>query len=160
MRASKWIRVRPLEVSDFKFVRRLASKQPNFTIPPRYVLWLLKQTNARSCLVAEHAKNGPVAYLLSLLVSTPRGKALYIWQLAASKTGFHAGAIHALLLALRALVRRERVRRVFFTAIPESPELRAFRRYAYVLSGAVPRSQQLLPTSVSRNEREFVIAVK
>src|ERR1700722_19266339 len=102
MRASKWIHVRPLKVSDFGFVRRLASRKANFTVPPPYVLWLLKQTNPRSCMVAEHVKFGPVAYLLSVPVGKPRSSVLYIWQLAASATGKRTGAIDGLLLGLGA----------------------------------------------------------
>lgn len=160
MRASKWIYVRPLKVSDFGFIRRLASKKTNFTVPPPYVLWLLKQTNSPSCMVAEHAKLGPVGYLLSLLVGTPRGNVLYVWQLAASKSGLSEGGIHELLLALRSFMRRKRVQRVFFTAVPQSPELRAIRRYAYSLFGTALRSQQILPASVSRGEHEFMVRVK
>jgi hypothetical protein len=159
MRGSKWIRVRSLDVSDFRFIRRLASKQANFTVPPLYILWLLKQTNSRSCIVAEHLSLGRVAYLLSLIVSTPKGKVLYVWQVAASKRGQQAGATNVLLLALRAFMHRRRVQRVFFTSVPDSPHFRAIRRYAYALFGAAPRSQQTLPASVSRNEREFVIRV-
>jgi hypothetical protein len=160
MRASKWIRVRPLEVSDFRFIRRLASKQANFTVPPLYILWLLKQTNSRSCMVAEHVRLGPVAYILSLLVSKPRGKVMYVWQLAASANGRRTGAIDMLLLGLRTFVRRKRIRSLLFTAIPDSPEFRAIRRYAYTLSGGRPRSHQELPSVVSRNEVEFTITVR
>lgn len=160
MRPSKWIRVRPLEVSDFRFVRRLASKQATFTIPPLFVLWLLKQTNSRSCMVAEHVKLGPVAYLLSLPVHSQRGKVLYVWQLAASASGRRTGAINVLLLALRTFVRRMRVQSLLFTAVPYSPEFRAIRRYAYILSADMPRSRQVLPSIVSRNEREFILKVK
>lgn len=160
MRASKWIRVRPLRVSDFGFIRRLASKRANFTVPPLYVLWLLKQTNSRSCLVADHVKFGPVAYLLSLLVSTTRGKVLYVWQLAASKSGQRIGAIDVVLLGLRAFVRRTHIRSLVFTAIPDSPEFRAIRRYAYTLSAGRPRSHQELPSMVSPNEHEFTITVR
>jgi hypothetical protein len=111
-------------------------------------------------MVAEHLKLGPVAYLLSLLVNTPGGKVLYVWQLAASKSGLSEGGIHELLLALRSFMRRARVKRASFTAIPQSPEFRAIRRYAYSLFGAAPRSGQYLPASVSRSEREFFITVK
>jgi hypothetical protein len=159
MPPSKWIRVRALEVSDFSFVRRLASKQSNFTNPPPYILWLLKEAHPESCMVAEHVKFGPAAYLLSLLVSTSRGNALYVWQLAASVSGRRTGAINVLLLALRAFVRRARVKTLFFTADPESPEFRAIRRYAYTLSREVPRSRQKLPSAVSRNEREFTLKI-
>jgi hypothetical protein len=151
--------VRPLKVSDFGFIRRLASKKGNFTVPPPYVLWLLKQTNSRSCMVAEHVELGLVAYLLALRVNTSRGKVLYVWQLAASKRGLSEGGIHELLLALRSFMRRVRVQRVLFTADPESPEFRAVRRYAYSLFGAAPRSGQNLPASVSQSEREFFVKV-
>jgi hypothetical protein len=160
MRTSKWIRVRPLKVSDFGFIRRLASKKTNFTVPPLYVLWLLKQTNSRSCMVAEHVKLGPVAYLLSVPVCKPQNNVLYIWQLAASANGQRTGAIDVLLLRLRVFVRRMRIRSLRFTAIPNSPEFRAIRRYAYTLSAKAPRSNQGLPLMVSRNEREFTIAVE
>jgi hypothetical protein len=157
MRLSKSIIVHPLEIPDFRFIRRLASKQDNFTIPPIYVLWLLKQTNSRSCMVAEHVKLGPVAYLLSLPVNNRRGTVLYIWQLAASKRGLQAGAIDELLLALRALMRRMRIQRVLFTSVPGSLEFRVIRRHAYSLFGVGLRSKQILPASVSRKEREFFV---
>ena len=160
MQRSKLIRIRPLEVSDFRFVRRLASKQSNFTVPPLFVLWLLKQTNSRSCMVAEHTKLGPVAYLLSLPVNGPRRKILYVWQLAASASGRRTGAINVLLLALRTYVRRTRVHSLLFTAVPSSPEFRAIRRYAYILSADMPRTHQEVPSIISRNEHEFVDKVR
>lgn len=160
MRQSKWIRVRPIEVSDFRFIRRLASKQGNFTIPPLYVLWLLKQTNPRSCLVAEHAKHGPVAYLLSLFVSSRRARVLYIWQLAASRSGQRTGAMEILLLKLRGLVRRTGTRSLLFTAIPDSAEFRVIRRYAYTVFDCLPHQRRGLPLAISRNERMFALSVK
>jgi hypothetical protein len=111
-------------------------------------------------MVAEHVKWGPVAYLLSVPVSKPRGKVLYIWQLAASERGQRTGAIDVLLLGLRTLVHRMKIRSLLFTAIPDSPEFRAIRRYAYTLSAKEPKPNKELPSMVSRNEREFTIAVK
>jgi hypothetical protein len=160
MQHSKKIRIRSLEVSDFGFIRRLAAKPRNFTCPPPYVLWLLTKAHSESCMVAEHATLGPVAYLLSLPVKTSRGKALYVWQLAASADGQRTGAVNVLLLALRTLVRRMRMHALLFTAIPNSPEFRAIRRYAYTLSGHMPLPREKLPDSVCRNEQEFVIKVR
>jgi hypothetical protein len=154
------IRIRTMEIDDFRFIRHLASKQFQFTRPPRYVLWLLTRTNSRSCIVAEDTKHGPVAYLLSLPVNNSRAKALYVWQLAASNRGRRNGAIHLLLLELRKLVRKMRIRSLVFTAVPDSPEYRAIRRYAKTLSGGAPRAQQSLPLRVSQNEHEFVIRVR
>jgi hypothetical protein len=159
-RNSQAIRVRQMEVSDFQFIRRLASTQFQFTCPPRYVLWLLTRTNPRNCIVAEDRKYGPVAYLLSLPASTSHERALYIWQLAASARGRRNGAIHLLLLALRALVRRTKIRSVVFTTVPNSPEYRAIQRYAKTLSGGTPHPRLSLPSMVSQNEHEFVIRVR
>jgi hypothetical protein len=159
-RNSNPVHVRPMQVDDFRFIQRLASKQFQFTRPPRYVLWLLTRTNSRSCIVADDSKHGPVAYLLSLPVNTSHEKTLYVWQLAASSRGRRNGAIHLLLLALRKMVRREQIRSVVFTSVPNSPEYRAIIRYARALSGGAPRSAQRLPSIVSQNEHEFVIKVK
>jgi hypothetical protein len=159
MKTSKWIRVRSVRASDFGFVRRLASKQDNFTVPPLYVLWLLSRTNSRCCFVVEHIKFGPVGYLLSIPVSEPRKQSLYVWQLAATRRGVHMGAIDAVLLALRTFVRRAGVRKLLFTVDPQSPQLRAIRRYAYSLSARGIRPGSTLPKSVTRNEREYVINV-
>jgi hypothetical protein len=153
------IRIRPMEVDDFRFIRHLASKQFQFTRPPHYVLWLLTRTNSRSCIIAEDTKHGPVAYLLSLPVNTPREKALYVWQLAASPRGRRSGAVHLLLLALRKLVRRMRMRFIIFSAVPDSPEFRAIRRQARTLFGAVPHPRHVLPSGVSRTEHEFIVRV-
>jgi hypothetical protein len=149
-----------MEVPDFQFIRHLASKQFQFTRPPRYVLWLLTRTNSRSCIVAEDSKYGPVAYLLSLPVNTSREKALYVWQLAASPRGRRNGAIHLLLLSLQKFVRKMKIRFLVFSAVPDSPEFRAIRRQAHTIFGTVRNSRHVLPSGVSRNEHEFVIRVK
>ena len=159
-RNSQAIRIRPMEVCDFQFIRRLASKQFQFTCPPRYVLWLLTRTNSRNCIVAEDTEYGPVAYLLSLPVSTSRERSLFVWQLAASSRGRRNGAIHLLLLALRKFVRRTRIRFLIFSAVPDSPEFRAIRRQARTIFGPVRDSHLVIPSGVSRNEREFVIRVR
>jgi hypothetical protein len=157
MHTSRRLRARPLAVSDFAFIRRLASTNGNFTIPPPYVLWLLKRTNHDSCIVVEHPRFGPVAYVLSILAFEPRESVLYVWQLAASKRGTKCGAIDVALLALRAFVRRSRVKRVVFTMDPKSYEFRAVRRYVYALSGARVGSGPFLPPGISRHEREYVV---
>lgn len=160
VRSPQPIHVRPMEVDDFPFIRHLASKQFQFTRPPRYVLWLLTRTNSRSCTVAVDPKHGPVAYLLSLPVSTSRKKSLFVWQLAASPRGRRYGATHLLLLALRKMVRKMRIRFIVFSSVPDSPEFRAIRRQARTLFGAVPHSRHILPSGISPREHEFVIRVK
>jgi hypothetical protein len=158
MQTSKSIRVRPLRIADFGFIRRLASRQKHFTVPPPYVLWLLRQTNSRTCMIVEHAKLGPVAYLLSILVCD-RVKTLYVWQLAASKRGVRIGAVDVALIELRALVREIGIRKVLFTIDPASPSFRAIRRYAYSLFGSRLTIGKYFPSSISRNEREYIVKV-
>jgi hypothetical protein len=154
------LQIRTLEISDFGFVRRLASKQRNFTKPPQYVLWLLQKAHSDSCFIAEHVRLGPIAYLLSLVIATSNGKGLYVWQLAASLSGQQTGATHALLLSLRTYIRRKKIRKIFFTAAPGTSEFRAIRRYSYALFGNLPRLQEKVPKAISRDEHEFVIDVR
>lgn len=159
MQQYKSIRTRRLEVSDFEFVRRLASKQPHFTQPPKYVLWMLSQAHPESCLIAEHIKLGPMAYLLAMPFGSPRQRSLYIWQAASTVRGHRSGAMHVLLLAFRKLTKRIGARAVIFTTVSGSPQHRMIRRYAYSLSGRPPRISRPLPRAVSPNEHEFIIGV-
>ncbi len=154
------LQIRTLAVSDFGFVRRLASKQHSFTKPPQYVLWLLQKAHSDSCFIAEDIRLGRIAYLLSLVIVTSNGTGLYVWQLAASLGGERTGAAHALLVALRKYVRRKRIRKIFFTAAPGTAEFRAIRRYSYALFGNLPRVQEKVPKAISRDEHEFVIDVR
>jgi hypothetical protein len=160
MKTYKWIQVRALEPNDFAFVRRLSSRQSGFTVPPPYVLWLLRRTNPKSCIIAEHKKYGPLAYLLAAVGADPKDKMLYVWQLAASPRGKRTGAIDVILLALRDFVRRERVRGVLFSVEPGSSKFRAIKRYAYSLSARGFKAGKPLPNIVSRKEREYTIRVK
>lgn len=157
MHISTRIRARPLRVTDFPFVRRLASRHRHFTVPPSYVLWLLKRTNRNCCIVVEHPTFGPVAYLLSILMCEDREKVLYVWQLAASTQGVRSGAIDVALVALRSFVRRARVEKLLFTIDPESSEFRAVRRYVYSLFSARVRPGDVLPRGISRHEREYAV---
>jgi hypothetical protein len=158
-RISQPVRIRPMQVDDFRFVQNLASKQFRFTRPPSYILWMLTRTNSRSCMVAEDVKLGPVGYLLSLPVNKARKKTLYVWQLAASARGRHNGAIHLLLLALRNMVHKMQTRFIIFSSVPGSPQFRAIRRQARTLFGSAPRPRRILPSGISPREHEFVITV-
>ncbi len=106
---SSHINVRRLEFGDFAFVRSLAAEQPNFTIPPPYVLWLLLKIRKNVCLVAEDQRVGPLAYLLAIPDEPPGS--LYVWQLAASANGKRLGATPHLLLELRRINRDMRIHR-------------------------------------------------
>lgn len=148
------IHVRRLEVADFSFVRDLAAKQSNFTIPPPYVLWLLLKIKGDICLVAEHDTYGPVAYLLAVPVESPPAS-VYIWQLASSDRGKRYKAAYELMVELRKLTRALGTRSVIFSALPGSAAYRAVRRYARELASSNAELTTVLPTIVAPGEHEF-----
>jgi hypothetical protein len=150
---SSHIHIRRLEFSDFAFVRGLASEQPNFTIPPPYVLWLLLKVHKNVCLVAEDDRVGPVAYLLAIPVLPP--DSLYVWQLAASDKGKRVNAARHLLQELRRQSLHMHIRRVMFSTLPKSPMFRAIRRYAAALFGARLEVNSELPSLIAPGESEY-----
>lgn len=148
------IHVRPLEIGDFDFVRALASRQPNFTVPPVYVLWLLMRIKGAVCLVAEHSIKGLLAYLLAVPVEGP-GNSIFIWQVAALEGREGNRGIMAILTKFRDLIFTLSVERVLFSTVLDSPVYRLIRRYAWKLASLVPQRLNPLPSAVERDESEF-----
>jgi hypothetical protein len=159
MATASHIHVRPLELGDFDFVRNLASRQPNFTVPPVYVLWLLIRIRGSICLVAEHSAEGVLAYLLSVPVEGP-GNSVFIWQVAASEGRQRNKAMLATLTRFREIVFALSVEKVFFSTVLNSPIYRLIRRYAWQLASLVPEELNPLPSVVNSNESEFWLDLK
>jgi hypothetical protein len=153
------IHVRPLEIGDFGFIQKLASKQPNFTVPPSYVLWMMLRAKGTICLVAENAKMGPLAYLLAMTIENPN-KALFVWQLAASASRMREKAILALLAKFRNITVKLGCSSIAFSSVPKSSRYRAIRRYAWTVFSSVPRLVGSLPSAINPNESEFLLTVK
>jgi len=143
-----------MEVGDFGFVRDLAAKQGNFTVPPPYVLWLMLKIKDAVCLVAEHSNEGLLAYLLAVPIEAP-SKALYVWQLATSEAGQRTTATLALLADFRNIAKRLRFRTIAFSTVPGSPALRAIRRYTAKVFSAIPESTSMVPSVVCPNENQY-----
>ena len=150
------IHVRPLEIGDFSFIRDLASKQRNFTVPSTYVLWLMMRIKGAACLVAEDAHRGQLAYLIAVPVEGPE-KSLFVWQLAASARGGGGRATLALLTALRDFATRKHVRAIAFSMRPRSAAYRLIARYADKLVASTPRLTSVLPFSIASDESEYRI---
>ncbi len=150
------IHVRPLEIGDFDFVRKLASKQPQFTIPPVYVLWLMLRIKGAICLLAEHSTQGPFAYLLAVPVEGPRNS-LFIWQVAARTGSQGREATRALLIEFREIIFGLGIETLSFSSIPNSAVYRLIRRYAWELAELVPKTLSALPSAVSERETEFFL---
>jgi hypothetical protein len=158
MPISRSINVRKIEVPDFTFVRDLAAQQPNFTIPPPYVLWLLSKVKSDGCLIAEHIERGPLGYLLAVPIEEPRG-ALYVWQLAVSTSNDSEDVILTLLRSLQEIVLRDHVNAIIFSARPNSPALRTIRRYARQMISAETIETKVLPEVVAPNECEYQVDI-
>ena|ERR1700730_10269116 len=150
------IHVRPLEIGDFEFVRDLASKQRNFTIPPIYVLWLMLRIKGAISLVAEHSRRGPLAYLLAVPVDGPEDS-MFVWQLAVSKGPEREKATLVLLTQFNNIVRDLAVRNIVFSSVPNSAAFRAIRRYASKVFSSAPMAVNALPPAVDSKESEFLL---
>jgi len=153
------IHIRPLELKDFTFVRELAAKQPNFTIPPPYVLWLLMKIKGSICLIAESESHDPLGYLLAVPVSDPPDS-LFVWQVATVGDRRNLSAITGLLTALRQSIDSLKIERLVFTALKDSPTFRAIRRDAFRIFQSKPIFISALPEIVAPDESEFEIELQ
>lgn len=150
------IHIRPLEISDFAFVRELASKQRNFTTPPTYVLWLMLRIKGAISLIAEHSSRGPLAYLLAVPVEGPEDS-IFVWQLAVTKGQEQEQTTLALLAQFRSVVGNLGVRNIVFSTVPNSAAHRVIRRYASKVFSSVPETVNALPAAVDAKESEFLL---
>lgn len=146
-------------MKDFSFVRELAAKQPNFTIPPTYVLWLLMKIKGDICLVAEEKKSGPVAYLLAVPIEEQENS-LYVWQLASAAIGDNDNAVLPILWKLHEITEQTKVRSMFFSAFPKSAEFRRIKRYIRTVWAAKPQATRVLADIVAPGETEYRIDLR
>lgn len=150
--------MRKLRIDDFSFVRKLASKYSNFTIPPIYVLWLLTKIKGDICLVAEEEGKGPVAYLLAVPIEDPLNS-IFVWQLS-SGIRSRGEPIIALLTKLHEITRKNRTRSILFSAIPDSAHFRVLRRHLGKVTRVAPRKTKLLPGIIAPGETEYRIDLR
>ena len=148
------IHVRPLEIGDFNFVRELASKQKNFTIPPLYVLWLVVRIKGAACFVAENSDRGRAGYLLAVPIEGPE-ESLFVWQLAALPGGEQEKTTLTLLVALREFAKDRHIRAIAFSMEPRSAAYRLISRYTHKLTASSPRLTSVLPPIVAAAESEY-----
>jgi hypothetical protein len=156
MKKISHIHVRQLEIADFDFVRQLASKQSNFTVPAPYILWLFLRIKGAICLVAEKSDEGLVGYLLALPVEAPE-TSVFVWQLAASDKTPRNKGILALLTEFRRRISQLQVFQVLFSSEPNSARYRAVRQYAWEIFASRPIKNSMLPSSVDAKEAEFIL---
>ena len=152
----KQVSVRVLNASDFEFVREIASKQPNFTIPPPYVLWLLLKIGADLCLIAESPQGDRLAYILAVPMSEPGGS-IFVWQLATTDTPLASVALLRLVKKLKEICDTSRTRTLFFTAIPGTGSMRMIKHVVREVFATEPREVREVDRFVAPGETEFRI---
>ncbi len=153
------VHVRRLEVNDFSFVRELAAEQPNFTIPPPYVLWLLLRLKGAICLVAEDKTGVSLAYLLAVPIAFP-DDSLFVWQIAATRKQHRTNPMLAVLRAFQNVARELGVTTIVFSSLPGTAVFRLLSRYAVIVFGSEPVCSTVLPAAVAPDESEFVITLR
>jgi hypothetical protein len=156
MQDTSHIHVRPLEIGDFDFVRELASKQRNFTVPPVYVLWLMLRIKGAICLVAEHSARGLLGYLIAVPIEAPTDS-MFIWQFAVLKGQNRAKAASSILIEFRKILSDLSIRNLCFSSVPHSAVFRTLRGYAREVFTAVPGALSVLPPGVNGEETEFLL---
>lgn len=150
MSAKSHIHVRQMETGDFEFVRTLAARQPTFTVPSPYVLWLVSRIKNSVCLVAEDASLGHCAYMIALPIEAPN-QTLHVWQLAGLGEK-NSDAVVALLVEFRKTAKRLGVHTISFSTIPGSSALRRIQTYTKRVFATTALRTSALPQEVSQSE--------
>lgn len=156
MSPQREITVRAVQVKDFQFIRDLAANQPNFTIPPSYVLWLLLRIKGDVCLLAEDRSGQRLAYLLAVPIEAP-ANSLYVWQLAGVDQPDMEGVIHEVLRELDKSAKTQGIKSLIFSAIPTSPSFRKIRLYIARIWNTEPGHVRTLPDIIAPDETEFQV---
>src|ERR1700676_806202 len=78
--------VRPIRLSDFRFIRGLSATIDGYTVPPPYVLWMLGRFQGELCLIAEDPNREPLGYMLAMSVGLGSSE-IFIWQLVTNFRG-------------------------------------------------------------------------
>lgn len=152
------VRIRRMKVGDHRFVARLAATQAQFTVPSRYLLWMLCKTQPGLCLIAESGTGRRLGYVLGLFAGASGG-AIFLWQLAVTPGAQSAGVGRALAFQLGDLARRRNVSEIRFTVIPHSSSVRWARDAAGSLLNQPVEVLSRVPKAVNDLERECRIRV-
>ncbi len=142
-----------MRVSDHRFVARLAATQDHFTVPSRYLLWMLCRTQLGLCLVVESPSRKRLGYALGLFTKRS-GDAIFLWQLAVTRGAQRVGAGWALVSHLRDWASRRRVSEIRFTMIPSSPAYHWVRDAVESLLNQRLEVLSRVPREVNDLERE------
>ncbi len=148
--------VRPIEVSDFDFIRTLASKIEGYTIPPPYVLWMFSRFQMDFCAVAQENDGCQLGYLLAMS-GLPHPATAFVWQFACTFRGQRLQASRKLAKHLKTAVEKHGIGKILFTTVPRSAADRSVAAVAKKVFHALPRPGPKMPKSVSSDECEYCV---
>lgn len=157
-RKSVTVLVRPMRLSDFEFVRDLSAKIDGYTVPPLYVLWMLREFHAELCLIAESSRKERLGYMLAMATGL-NSRRLFIWQFASTFQGQRILAATSFAKQVQKLVKKYGIKELVFTAEPNSGATRSIRRLSKQIFERTPRPGSRLPRAISQREQEYYIFV-
>jgi|SRR5579862_299828 len=146
--------IRPITPADFDFIRNLAAKFPNFTVPSEFLLWFFSQYHPDYCRILEQEEEGPKAYLLAMPTTAPEN-GIAIWQVAASPP-IQPFSLEYFAAYLREVIDRTGASSLSFSASEEAGTLRLIRSLANRFSDC--RVSRIGPVPVAQGECEFRIS--
>ena len=147
--------MRSMTALDHQEVGRLAARTPTFTVPSRYVIWMLSSTQDGLCLVASRDEVDVVGYLLAIHTATV--SEIFVWQLGVAEgslTG--ATAARELLTRFRELLLERRISVARFTAAPGDAALGLCGLIREIF-GVTPELETSATCSSAEGEHEYVV---
>jgi len=152
------VSVRPMRFSDFEFIRDLTVKIDGYTVPPLYVLWMLRRFHGEFCLIAEGPRKERLGYMLAMVTGIP-SRRVFIWQFASTFHGQRVQTATSFARHVHKLVKKHGIDELVFTAEPRSSGTRSIKRLSRLIFGCTPRAGSRLPKSISPREQEYHILV-
>lgn len=151
--------IRNLIPSDFKQIQKLAKLFPWFTIPSKYMIWMLATTQKPFCKVLTVDKK-IFAYILT--INTSSKDELFFWQLGVEKIQNRSDLklLTKLCESFYNECMKSGIREVRFTVPQNGPEKLIYKitnSLKHPSLQIVPKDSKIPQTDYPKIEREFII---
>lgn len=117
------IRLRPLQPGDYESIGAIAKATPGFTVPTKYMVWMLAKTQGEFCRVAIDQQDVVIGYTLGMRTSQP--EVGFSWQTAVLPDSRSQHVAAALVAQIAQAGRANGVSLVRFTNTVQQAEIMA-----------------------------------
>lgn len=114
------IQFRPIEAIDCDAIAKIAALTPGFTVPSRYIVWMLASMHADLCWVAVARDNSVIGYTLGTMTS--ERDVSFSWQTAVLPTYRTHHLAAALVARATTAAKSIGITRARFTCTPEQAD--------------------------------------